>query len=73
MTRAEERSREILNYVNTAVKEAEDQYRLAEIQRRLDRASFDKVDHAMAHEFRVSITFFVFFLFVNLECIETYN
>ncbi|XP_054285231.1 rho guanine nucleotide exchange factor 12 [Macrosteles quadrilineatus] len=52
VTRAEERSREILNYVNTAVKEAEDQYRLAEIQRRLDRASFDKVDHAMAHEFR---------------------
>lgn len=54
--RAWERSKEILNYVNAAVKEAEDQHRLAEIQRRLDKAPFDKVvDHPMANEFRVSI------------------
>lgn len=51
--RAEERSREILSFVNAAVKEAEDQHRLAEIQRRLDKAPFDKVDHHMATEFKV--------------------
>uniref|UniRef100_A0A1B6C0U4 Rho guanine nucleotide exchange factor 12 n=1 Tax=Clastoptera arizonana TaxID=38151 RepID=A0A1B6C0U4_9HEMI len=52
VTKAEERSREILNYVNAAVKEAEDQHRLAEIQRRLDKSSFDKFDHPLASEFR---------------------
>ncbi|XP_046676809.1 rho guanine nucleotide exchange factor 11-like isoform X3 [Homalodisca vitripennis] len=50
--RAEERSREILNYVNMAVKEAEDQHRLADIQRRLDKAPFDKADHPLASEFK---------------------
>lgn len=54
--RAWERSKEILNYVNAAVKEAEDQHRLAEIQRRLDKGPFDKVvDHPMANEFKVSV------------------
>ncbi|KAL1124679.1 hypothetical protein AAG570_001303 [Ranatra chinensis] len=47
-----ERSKEILSHVNKAVKEAQDEHRLAEIQRRLDRSQFDKVDHPMATEFR---------------------
>lgn len=55
MARAEERSREILNFVNASVKEADDQHRLAEIQRRLDKSPFDKVDNPLASEFRVSI------------------
>lgn len=54
MQRAEERTREISNCVDAAVKEAEDQHRLAEIQKRLDKALFDKVDHAVASEFKVS-------------------
>lgn len=51
---AEERSKEISNFVDASVKVAEDQHRLAEIQRRLDKSLFDKVDHAVATEFRVS-------------------
>ncbi|XP_073986570.1 rho guanine nucleotide exchange factor 2 isoform X3 [Rhodnius prolixus] len=50
--RALERSKEILNHVDAAVKEAEDQQRLAEIQRRLDKSPFDKVDHPIAVEFK---------------------
>lgn len=53
---AEERSKEISNFVDASVREAEDQHRLAEIQRRLDKSLFDKVDHAVATEFRVSIS-----------------
>lgn len=51
--RALERSKEILNRVNEAVKEAEDEHRLAEIQRKLDKSSFDKVDHPVTNEFKV--------------------
>ena len=50
-----ERSKEILNFVNQAVKEAEDLQRLTEIQKRLDKSGFEKVDHPMATEFKVSI------------------
>nr|XP_018910906.1 PREDICTED: rho guanine nucleotide exchange factor 11 isoform X3 [Bemisia tabaci] len=50
--RALERSKEILNYVNQAVREAEDQHRLADIQRKLDKTSFDKADHPMVAEFK---------------------
>lgn len=56
--RALERSKEILNHVDAAVKEAEDQQRLAEIQRRLDKSPFDKVDHPIAVEFKVSIFYY---------------
>lgn len=52
--RAIERAREILNHVDIAIKEAEDKHRLAELQRRIDRAPFDKSDHPIAVEFRVS-------------------
>ncbi|XP_075211643.1 rho guanine nucleotide exchange factor 2 isoform X3 [Lycorma delicatula] len=50
--RAVERSKEILNFVDKAVKEAEDQHRLAEIQRRLDKTPFDKADNPLANEFK---------------------
>ncbi|XP_023714771.1 rho guanine nucleotide exchange factor 12 isoform X5 [Cryptotermes secundus] len=50
--RAVERSREILNHVNQAVREAEDIQRLTEIQRRLDKSGFEKVEHPMAGEFK---------------------
>ncbi|XP_039278678.1 uncharacterized protein LOC111045203 [Nilaparvata lugens] len=52
VARAVERSKEILNHVDKAVKEAEDQHRLAEIQRRLDKTPFDKADNPLANEFR---------------------
>lgn len=52
--RALERSKEILNHVNAAVKQAEDQHRLAEIQKRLDKSLFDKIDHPVTNEFKVS-------------------
>ena len=51
--RAVERSKEILNHVNQAVREAEDRHRLAEIQKRLDRTAFDKADHQASGEFKV--------------------
>ncbi|XP_014249554.1 rho guanine nucleotide exchange factor 11 isoform X3 [Cimex lectularius] len=47
-----ERSKEILNHVDMAVKEAEDQNRLAEIQKRLDKSGFDKNENALAAEFK---------------------
>lgn len=48
-----ERSKEILNQVNQAVRAAEDHQRLADIQRRLDKSAFDKIDHPMTNEFKV--------------------
>ncbi|XP_069677128.1 rho guanine nucleotide exchange factor 12 isoform X3 [Periplaneta americana] len=50
--RAVERSKEILNHVNQAVREAEDNQRLSDIQRRLDKSGFEKVEHPMAGEFK---------------------
>ena len=56
---AVERSKDILNYVNQAVRAVEDHQRLAEIQKRLDKSAFEKVDHPMTNEFKVrSIIFF---------------
>ncbi|XP_020285964.1 rho guanine nucleotide exchange factor 11 isoform X2 [Pseudomyrmex gracilis] len=50
--RSLERSKEILSCVNQAVKEAEDYQRLVEIQRMVDRSSFDKFDHPSVQEFK---------------------
>ncbi|XP_046445841.1 uncharacterized protein LOC124195459 isoform X11 [Daphnia pulex] len=47
-----ERSREILNKVNQAIKEAENYNRLVDIQRRLDKSAFEKSDHAIANELK---------------------
>ena len=48
-----ERSREILNKVNQAIKEAENYNRLVDIQRRLDKSAFEKSDHPIANELKV--------------------
>ncbi|XP_046751994.1 rho guanine nucleotide exchange factor 11 isoform X6 [Diprion similis] len=50
--RSLERSKEVLNQVNQAVRVAEDYHRLAEIQRTMDRSAFDKFDHSTVNEFR---------------------
>jgi len=39
--------------VNAAVKDAADYHRLNDIQRRLDKGPFDKIDHLSANEFKV--------------------
>jgi hypothetical protein len=51
--RAVERSKEILNHVNQAVREAEDYQRLTDIQRRLEKSGLDKLDQPMAGECKV--------------------
>jgi len=61
--RAVERSKEILNHVNQAVREAEDYQRLADIQRRLEKSGFDKLDHPMAGECKVCGSYFAFYWF----------
>lgn len=53
LKRSVERSKEILNYVNRAVKEAEDAARLQDLQRRLDKTAFDKTENPISMEFRV--------------------
>lgn len=45
-------SRQILSYVNQAVKEAENQHRLSEIQKKLDKSALEKVDHPIAHNYK---------------------
>lgn len=53
-----ERSREILNKVNQAIKEAENYNRLVDIQRRLDKSAFEKSDHPIANELKVTAFYF---------------
>lgn len=50
--RSLERSKEVLNRVNQAVREAEDHHRLAEIQRTMDGSAFEKFDHSTVSEFK---------------------
>ncbi|KAG1656754.1 Rho guanine nucleotide exchange factor 11 [Nymphon striatum] len=57
--RAVDCSKKILNFVNQSVKEAENKQRLLELQKKIDRSHFDKVDHPISHEFRV----WAFYLF----------
>lgn len=51
--RSFERSKIILNHVNQAVREAEDELRLSGIQKKLDSAPFEKVDHPLSVEYKV--------------------
>lgn len=51
--RAVERSKTILNHVNQAVREAENELRLSEIQKKLDASQFEKVDHPLSLEYKV--------------------
>ncbi|XP_067143526.1 rho guanine nucleotide exchange factor 11-like isoform X3 [Centruroides vittatus] len=52
LMKALECSRQILSYVNQAVKEAENQHRLNEIQKKLDKSALEKVDHPIAHNYK---------------------
>ena len=63
--RAVERSKEILNHVNQAVREAEDHQRLTDIQKKLEKSGFDKVDHPMADECKVCGSYFAFLLILK--------
>jgi len=51
--RSFERSKIILNHVNQAVREAEDQLRLSDIQKKLDASPFEKVDHPLSVDYKV--------------------
>lgn len=51
--RSFERSKIILNHVNHAVRIAEDELRLSGIQKKLDAAPFEKVDHPLSAEYKV--------------------
>ena len=46
-------SRDILSYVNEAVKEFENQQRLRDIQKRLDKKSFENSNLPIVSEFKV--------------------
>lgn len=48
------RSRVILNHVNQAVREAEDELRLLKIQQKLDLTPFEKVEQPLS-EFKVKL------------------
>ncbi|GAB6027465.1 hypothetical protein CHUAL_001722 [Chamberlinius hualienensis] len=52
ITRAVDCSKQILNYVNEAVKEAENCHRLSEWQKKIDWGPFEKSDHPISHEFK---------------------
>lgn len=52
ISRALERAREILAFVNTAVQEAENSQRLNEIQRKLDQSSLTKNKHGHSDELK---------------------
>jgi hypothetical protein len=71
--RAVERCKEILNHVNQAVREAEDYQRLADIQRRLEKSGFDKLDHPMAGECKVCGSYFAFYLFCKHNVNSLYS
>ncbi|KAF5304968.1 hypothetical protein FQR65_LT18831, partial [Abscondita terminalis] len=52
LKQAHERSKEIVNYVNEAAKNAYNRARLEEIQRHLDTSIFEKTDHTIVNEFK---------------------
>lgn len=59
LKQAHDRSKEILNHVNEAAKIACNRARLEEIQRHLDTSIFEKTDHNIVNEFKVSTMRFV--------------
>ncbi|KAM8921486.1 rho guanine nucleotide exchange factor 11 [Pelodytes ibericus] len=50
--RCRDRCRDILKYVNESVKEAENEHRLAEYQKRLDTTSLERSNNPLAAEFK---------------------
>ncbi|XP_014674125.1 PREDICTED: rho guanine nucleotide exchange factor 11-like [Priapulus caudatus] len=53
--KAQVRCRDILAYVNQAVRETENRARLADFQKRLDLSPLQRLDNPLAKEFRVSV------------------
>lgn len=54
LRQSHDRSKEILNHVNEAAKIACNRARLEDIQRHLDSSYFERTDHAIVNEFKVS-------------------
>lgn len=52
LKRAQNLSKEILNYVNDAAKVAHNRHRLEEIQKHLDSSSFERSDLSIAQDFK---------------------
>lgn len=51
--RAVERSKEIVNRIDEAIKEAADEDLMADVQKRLDKSAFDKIEHPMCTDVKV--------------------
>ncbi|KFM79191.1 Rho guanine nucleotide exchange factor 11, partial [Stegodyphus mimosarum] len=52
LQRAVECSKEILVHVDSAIKEAENMHRLLDIQKKMEKSSFEKVEHPIVHSFK---------------------
>ncbi|XP_022249398.1 rho guanine nucleotide exchange factor 11-like isoform X1 [Limulus polyphemus] len=52
LLRAVHCSKQILAYVNQAVKEAENEHRLSELQKKMDRSAFEKVEAPIVQNYR---------------------
>ncbi|XP_022258451.1 putative leucine-rich repeat-containing protein DDB_G0290503 isoform X2 [Limulus polyphemus] len=52
LLRAVDCSKQILAHVNQAVKEAENEHRLSELQKKIDRTAFEKVEASIVHSYR---------------------
>ena len=82
LSRALERSKEILAYVNTAVQEAENSQRLHELQRKLDQSSLAKNKHGQLEELKGVCSVFHYsysqathclFILMDLPCKEQHR
>ncbi|KAF8764682.1 Rho guanine nucleotide exchange factor 12 like protein [Argiope bruennichi] len=52
LQRAVECSKEILVHVDSAIKEAENRHRLLDIQKKMDKSAFEKVEHPVVQSFK---------------------
>ncbi|XP_076339826.1 uncharacterized protein LOC143240749 [Tachypleus tridentatus] len=52
LQRAVDCSKQILAHVNQAVKEAENKHRLSELQKKIDKTAFEKVEASIVHSYR---------------------
>lgn len=71
--RAFERSKIILNHVNQAVREAEDEVRLLGIQKKLDATPFEKVDHPLSTEYKVRNNISITIRALYLQAVDRYG
>lgn len=72
LRRAHNFSKEILNYVNEAAKVAFNKARLEDIQRHLDTTNFERSDHPITQEFKVSNRFYRCFSVFNFNYLNLY-